>query len=283
MKKKNLMKKLATISLVTVLAASLTACGQKELSPSEARDELREQEMAKVIPLSEAFAEEGIWFYYNYADRDKTITKDDYVRGGILQFDGKGNATYYDFMNADGTFTFAELNDLSDEEIITKAKELTSQASSNSQSNYIDELDEKIAEVSSWLDEVKAVENEITEDKREAYNEERAALQAQYDELIEEKNELQTQKSVTPTAIAFELHIETDGTGNNTASEKLVVGDKTFNFNTALSNQVVFDSIYSGVVRMENSWFDGCLVKKVEEGHPGFRLDTPDTKGVKVD
>lgn len=283
MKNKNLIKRVVSISLAIALAVSLTACGQKEISPSEARDELREKEMAKVIPLSEAFSEEGIWFYYDYADRDKNITKDDYVRGGILQFDGKGNATYYEFNNVDNYLTFADLNDLSDEEIIAKAKELTSQASSNSQDNDLDKLDEKIAEVSSWLDEVKAVENEITEDNRDAYNEERAALQTQYDELIKEKNELQTQKSMTPTAITFELHIKTDGTGNNTESEQLVVGDKTFSFDTAISNQVVYDSAYSGLVMMKNSWFDECLVRKVEEGHPGFRLDTPDTKGIKID
>ena len=67
------------------------------------------------------------------------------------------------------------------------------------------------------------------------------------------------------------------------AAYEVVVGDKTFNFDTALSNQVVFDSTYSGMVMMDKSWFSNCLVRKVEEGHSGFRLDTPDTEGVKVD
>lgn len=214
---KNLKKKLATIFLATVLAVSLTACGQKELSPSEARDELRENEMASVIPLSEAFSEEGIWFFKDTYDRDKTITKDDLVQDGILYFDGNGNATYYDFTNASDKPAFADLNDLSDEEIIKMAEELSSET------------------------------------------------------------------GTTPITAKFELHVKTDGTGNNTESEKLVVGDKTFNFDTALSNQVVFDSTYSGMVMMDSSWFDNCLVRKVEEWHSGFRMDSPDTKGIEVD
>lgn len=212
--------KVCTLAIVSsIIALSLTACGgdKDELSPSEARDKLREQEMAKVIPLSEAFSEEGIWFFYEYADRDKTITKTDYVRGGILHFDGKGNATYYPHLGADNYLSFADLNDLSDEEIIKKAEELSEEAGK------------------------------------------------------------------TPITAKFELQIKTDGTGNNTESEILVIGDKAFSFNTTISNQVVFDSTYSGVVKMKDSWFDQCLVRKVEEGHLGFRLDTPDTEGIKVD
>lgn len=211
--------KVFTLAIVTsIVALSLTACGgNDELSPSEARDKLREQEMAKVIPLSEAFSEEGIWFFKNTYDRDKTITKDDLIQDGILHFDGKGNATYYNFTDADNKPSFADLNDLSDEEIIKKAEELSAEA------------------------------------------------------------------GTTPTTAKFKLHVKTDGTGNSTESEKLVIGDKTFNFDTALSNQVVFDSTYSGMVMMDSSWFDNCLVRKVEDGHPGFRLDTPDTEGIKVD
>lgn len=36
------------------------------------------------------------------------------------------------------------------------------------------------------------------------------------------------------------------------------------------------------MVMMDSSRFDNCLVRKVEEGHSGFRMDTPDTKGIKV-
>jgi len=273
--------KVFTLAIATsLMALALTACGQKELSPSEARDKLREQEMAKVIPISEAFSEEGIWFYYEYADRDKTITKDDYVRGGILYFDGKGNATYYNFNNVDYP-TFADLNDLSDKEIIKMAEELATESVSNSQDNKISELDEKIEEIKGYIEELEAVS--VTDDEMEGYNEEKAYLQSEYDELIKEKDELLSQTTTTPIPTAFKLSVETDGTGNNTQSETLHIGDKSFSFDTAISNQVIFDSTYSGMVMMDKSWFDPCLVRKVEEGHPGFRLDTPDTKGIEVD
>lgn len=89
------------------------------------------------------------------------------------------------------------------------------------------------------------------------------------EEIIKKAEELSAESGATPITAKFELHIKTDGTGNNRESEKLVVGDKTFySFNTAISNQVVFDSTYSEMVRMKNSWFDGCLVRKFEEGHP---------------
>lgn len=280
MKMKKITKVFTLAIATSLMALSLTACGQKELSPSEARDKLKENEIAKIIPLSEAFSEEGIWFYYNYADRDKTLTKNDHIEG-ILQFDGEGNATYYNFTNAGSNLTFAELNDLSDEEIIAKGEELTAKASSNSQNNEISTLDSRIEEIEGYLEELESVT--VTDDKIDGYNEEKAYLQSEYDELIKEKEELLSQTTTTPTATTFKLRIKTDGTGNNTESEILVIGDKTFGFNTALSNQVVFDSTYSGVVMMKDSWFDQCLVRKVEDGHSGFRLDTPDTKGIEVD
>lgn len=214
---KKLMKKLAAISLATILAVSLTACGQKELSPSEARDKLKDDEIAKLVPVSEAFSEESVWFYYGYADKDKTVTKDDDIRGGILHFDGKENVTFYEFNSGKNTLTFGKLKDLSDDEIIETAKQLSSELGK------------------------------------------------------------------TPITAKFELHIKTDGTGNNTESEQLIIGDKIFNFNAALSNQTIFNDTYSGVVNMDDKWFDGCLVTQVENGHPGFILDTPDTKGIEVD
>ncbi len=84
--------------------------------------------------------------------------------------------------------------------------------------------------------------------------------------------ELSSEAETTPITTKFELHVKTDGTDNNTESEKLIVGDKTFSFDTALSNQVVFNSTYSSMVMMDSSWFDNCLVRKVETGHPGFLL-----------
>ncbi len=108
-----------TLAIATsLMVLSQLAYGQKELSPSEARDKLREKEMAKVIPLSETFSEEGIWFFKGTHDRDKPLTKDDCIQDGILHFDGKGNTTYYHFTNADSKPTFTELKALSDEEII---------------------------------------------------------------------------------------------------------------------------------------------------------------------
>lgn len=83
MKMKKLSKVLTLTIALCLMAVSLTACGGSN-NQSNTSNKPNEP-----IALSEVFSEEGIWFYYDYADMDKTITKDDYVRGGILQFDGK--------------------------------------------------------------------------------------------------------------------------------------------------------------------------------------------------
>lgn len=215
MSNKKAMKKLLMIAFTAIFALSLTACGI-ELSPAEGREQLKESELAKIVPLSEAFAEEGIWFLSNNSNYDKVINKDDSIQNGILHFDGNGNVTYYYFINAKEKPTFTSLKGLSDTEILEMAEKLASD-------------------------------------------------------------------SGTITTSKFTLTIKTDGTGNNTESEQLTIGDQKFSFNTALSNQVVFNHTYSGLVNMEDNCFSDCIITEIENEHPGFKLDTPDTEGITID
>lgn len=261
--KKKLFRNLSLVMMTGLLIFSLSACGGLKDTGGETTG-TSDTERDHVIPPSEAFAEEGIWFYSD----SPMVTKDEKV-DYTLVFDGNGNVTRYKT-----DFTYADLRDLSDEEIIELAKERDKALVDQVLQNYLSDADYIIHPYRG-------------EGDPDLYNQVISALNsAEYQE---------------PTPSPFKLKIITDGTGNTTMNEILsytysgwydyktgdlenfLVPDKwklyrEYDEETELfispSKMTVYDMEFNGF---------GNLFQKVDEEHPGFILDSPDTEGIEVD
>lgn len=75
-------KKISFALTMCMLIIMLSACGEKGTTNSIGKKD-------SPIPASEAFAQEGIWFY-----AEKPVTKDARI-DAILVFDAQGNVTHY--------------------------------------------------------------------------------------------------------------------------------------------------------------------------------------------
>lgn len=253
--KKKLFRNLSLVMMTGLLIFLLSACGGLKDIGGETTD-TSGVKRDRVIPPSEAFAEEGIWFYSD----SPMVTKDEKV-DYTLVFDGNGNVTRYKT-----DFTYADLRDLSDEEILELAKE----------------QDKELFE-SGMQDMLSDFEHLKTNDM-DLYNQLSSAINnAQYQE---------------PKSYPFTLKVLTDGTGNETANEILSYTYCTWN--TLLRDTDIDPEIWNAynerdeetelfvspskmtVYDMEFNGF-GHLFQKVDENHPGFILDSPDTEGIEVD
>ena len=101
--KRKMVKRMA-LAVAGMAAISLTACGGTK-GVSSAKGE-------EPIPASEAFGQEGVWFY-----SDSAAAKDEKV-DSVMIFDGKGNVTTYKT-----DITYSDLQGLSEKEIVELAKE----------------------------------------------------------------------------------------------------------------------------------------------------------------
>lgn len=114
------------------------------------------------------------------------------------------------------------------------------------------------------------------------------------------KGKIEETEYQEPEAHPFTLKIKTDGTGNQTAEEKLIysyarltsndytapttseaelwktteIKEATITLNPYGGNSTVYDMQFTGL---------GSINKLIEEGEPMLMLDTPDAKGVEVD
>lgn len=259
--KKKLFRNLSLIMMTILLIFSLFACGGSKDTGGEATD-TSNTERDHVIPPSEAFAEEGIWFYSD----SPMVTKDEKV-DYTLVFDGNGNVTRYTT-----DFTYADLRDLSDEEILELAKE-------RDKALFESEMQELLSTAENIIHPFRG------DPDPDLYNQVVSVIDnAQYQE---------------PTSYPFALKAITDGTGNETINEILSYTYCTWNpwlfddtgwypdtWNTyreldeetelfvSPSKMTVYDMQFNGF---------GNLFQKVEEEHPGFILDSPDTEGIEVD
>ena len=187
----------ATVACALVLA--LAGCGGASGAAGGVSD-TSQTSAAQVsdgepIPASQAFASEGVWLWYN----KDTIEKDTTV-WAVLYFDGNGNVTVYDidsiFMNGGSTYepvTFADLDGLSDGEIVSLAKQKSRERFDATKQAAIDETNEDLADG--------APEDDYKANAREGQKVNEAA---EYQE---------------PQAVPYTLKIETDGTGNNTKGD----------------------------------------------------------------
>lgn len=259
----------AGVLAATALAVSLVGCGGGAGDVKNAEEP---------VSASQAFNAGGVWFRSSDApEKDGRVSE-------VFVFDGAGNVTVYST-----SLTYGELNGKTDEEIIEIAKQQDEESFSSERDNEIASLNNAI--LSRTQANVSPQEGlDMLEEQRELYANDPDALAAieqegayLQEEIDANNEEIQKAKDriaeleagyVAPTAQPFTLHVETDGTGNNTVSEELGYGDESLDLAQYSMGWTVYDSYFLG--------FDG-LYTVVEEGHRGFVLDAPGTEGVEVD
>ncbi len=264
--------------MTVLLIVSLSACGKSKDSNGTTTNT-----SDTAIPVSEAFSEEGIWFYSN-----EPVTKDAVIHA-ILVFDGNGNVTRYDTEN----LKFGDLRDLSEDEILELAKEKDKESFEHEMQSIADQGDYVIEEIERSIEY--STDPEFIAERQESLT---------ANQLMRSKAEPSEYKE--PQANPFTLKIETDGTGNQTAKETIeysytkicFTGEMTYSFNTNLTmeqgeewtpyretNSTITLYPSAGTMTVYDMQFisSGYLSQKIEGEHPGFVLDTPDAEGVKVD
>lgn len=264
----------ATVAITCLLMLTLAGCGGNNESKSA----------SEPVAASQAFGQESVWIQY---DDDEQIGKDVSVER-VLVFDGNGNVTVYDtdyiWMNGGSSYeslTFGDLNGLSNEEIIELAKKKDRERFDATKQSAIDETNESIKNDAGMTD---YVENETEGQK------------------VNEAAEYQE-----PKAVPFTLKIETDGTGNTAKSETLCFEYSSLNkehfysgskigsspdrysdeelYETSKEDIELYQPTYSTTQIVYETTFGGYngLATIVEEGHPGFTWDTPDTEGIELE
>jgi hypothetical protein len=308
----------AAVATACLLTLTLAGCGGTNDVKSA----------SEPLAVSQAFGQKSVWVQYNKND---AIEKDGEI-DRILVFDGNGNVTAY---QCDGA-TFADLNGKSDDEIVEMAKEQDKKVFDTERKDALDSTAPAIEHIQSAYDALKdeydsgtytswlggSALSDLTdadlEQTKSIYNQTLSELEAL---LNAAKDGQAATKSATyqePKAQPYTLHIETDGTGNNTQSEKISFDAPSYSFYKAqlghigesdYEEQTPADVLNWGInvswaeagkaIRNEHielfspvnkqtvydmtfAGFSG-LATIVNENHAGFVLDTPDTKGIEVD
>lgn len=308
----------AAVATACLLTLTLAGCGGTNDVKSA----------SEPLTVSQAFGQKSVWVQYNKND---AIEKDGEI-DRILVFDGNGNVTAY---QCDGA-TFADLNGKSDDEIVEMAKEQDKKVFDTERKDALDSTAPAIEHIQSAYDALKdeydsgtytswlggSALSDLTdadlEQTKSIYNQTLSELEAL---LNAAKDGQAATKSATyqePKAQPYTLHIETDGTGNNTQSETISFDAPSYSFYKAqlghmgesdYEEQTPADVLNWGInvsyteagkaIRNERielfspvnkqtvydttfAGFSG-LATIVNENHAGFVLDTPDTKGIEVD
>lgn len=231
------------------------------------------QKSSEPMPASRAFAQASVWLEYN-SPKDG-IGKDVSIYR-FLFFDGKGNVTTY--LPADARFR--DLKGLSGEEIVKFATKQDKAKFEAEKKHAIENANED-------------VENYQNLDSSFAETLELAKQVLAFEEAAQYSK---------PKAHPYTLELETDESGNSTASEKLRFKARSFvcsditAYNVMENNveipksaiETYDDDIELGsatTATVYNTTFAGYagLVTVVNEGFSGFTWDTPDTEGIEVD
>lgn len=273
MRKKRLAAAAVVVMASCALALALAGCGGSGGDIKKA---------SEPVPASQAFSQAGVWFH-----SDGTPEKDEGV-DSVYVFDGNGNVTVYKTPD----LTYGDLDGKSDEEIIELAKQQDEETAAANNESAIARAEANIEAVEADLEDAKADFAErrealafeyehnprMAEQEAQAIDEEEALLEEQsaagIERYEEELEELKAYSYAAPEPQPFSLSIKTDGTGNNTESETLTIGDDSRELTKRDMGWTVYERYYLG--------YDGLYVA-VEQGHRGFILDTPDTEGIEVD
>lgn len=273
-------KKFAAATIVAMvscaLALGLVGCGGTDGGAKSAGGNIKTA--SEPVSASQAFNTESIWFGSSH-DPVKQQEID-----SILHFDGKGNVTRYSITY---DITYADLKGLSNDEVLNLAKK--------QDKAYFDERRGELLDLCKEYSSIVREEGQLGT---------RGGVNETIDGVNKTIDALTNLSYQEPKAMPFKLHVETDTTGNNTSRETLVVpyaeaftalasedsydhnhnpnmgtyvdAEKEFRFKSdeSIGMLTVYDKTFSGFSR---------LYTIVDEGHLGFKLDTPDTKGVEVD
>lgn len=240
------MKKALSIFLTLALSvAMLSGCGKSSSGAKNAGT------AKKPVTASQAFYSESIWYAF---DSDHGVAKDEKI-GKIIVCDGQGNATVYNTSGAEKKLTFADLKDLSDDDILSLAKK-------KDEESFHGEKDRLINRLESEINNYKAPEE--VPDKETYFNifykdqigysgswkdtddQNLIAIMEfnyqkelkNYAKRVEENNKMKALKDKIsaieykePVTHSLQLAIKTDSTGNNASEETL----------TCTYNQAKFD------------------------------------------
>lgn len=237
------------------------------------------------MPASQAFAQQGVWMQCRSGD----IPEKDTTVVSVLVFDGSGNVTRYetDYIGVNERTSyeelkFGDLDGLSNDEIIALAAQKDRDRFDALKQSSINETSESLDTFKKDADFYQ--DNIANADEGQKVNE-----AAEYKE---------------PEAVPFALAVETDGAGNNTASETLSFESESLNAKyfyagakigsapdsvdggelykaekvsielEVTGTQTVYDTLFGGYSKLYtvvNTW-DSI-----------YELDTPDTEGIEVD
>ena len=203
--KRKMVKRMA-LAAAGMAAISLTACGGTK-GVSSAKGE-------EPIPASEAFGQEGVWFY-----SDSAAATDEKV-DSVMSFDGKGNVTTYKT-----DITYSNLQGLSENEIVELAKEQDQTVFKTDMQDFTESAEkskEKAEEEKEDLDpRMEEIQQALVDypEEYETINADREDLQQEidkiqqeidnYDELLVRIPQAAYQE---PDAQPFTLKLETDQT-----------------------------------------------------------------------
>lgn len=215
---------------------------------------------------SEAFSKAGIWYETRPWDEETSGVGKNEGIPEVFVFDGKGNVTVYETEEPDGDadikgLTFADLQGLSDDEVIEIAKELDHE-------NF----------------------KAVIEDAEEESGTELLWQGA-------DSSEIKSTEYEEPEPEPFQLHVYTDSTGNDTEKESLFYHSNYWETNEQISGVGYTDE--NGLLEMElerdnygvQTVYDmnfhgyGNFVTKMDadQENLAFTYDKPGTDGVDVD
>lgn len=230
MKKKRFIAAAVSAMASCALALSLAGCGGGGNTAKTA---------SEPVPASQAFGQAGVWMVF---DDDEQVGKDVAIER-ILSFDGNGNVTTYQCSDA----TFADLNGLSDEEIIDFAKQQDKAVFDTAKQSAVDSTS---AIIQKWKDAYSTLDAErsagtydtvLEGASPEDVGDELVYIASAYDMtlstlqgMIATAEEGQAANEATeyrePQPKPYTLKVTTDGSGNSAASEELAFSYTFLNF-----------------------------------------------------
>ena len=280
----------AAVAATCLLTLTLAGCGGTNDVKSA----------SEPLSASQAFSQESVWVQY---DDNDAIEKDGDIER-ILVFDGNGNVTAYLCNSA----TFADVNGLSDDEIIELAKEQDKEVFDTRRQTAIDSNAKAIEVVQSIYDTLKEDYDNGTY-ATALGGTALSDLPAGEAEGVDVEWLASTYQE--PQAQPYTLHIETDGTGNSAQSETISFDAPAYSFATVEvndeeqdpydvltwgidgSSSPAGDSITNESIQLspveKQTVYDmtfggfGGLATIVNDDHAGFTFDAPDTEGIEVD
>lgn len=277
---KNAITRRAALGLAAcLLTGSLIGCGGAGANVRNSTEP---------VTVSRAIATKGIWFSTcGTPAKDTRIDK-------VVSFDGEGGATCYNTLG----LTFADIEGLSDTEVIDIAAERDEQAFDAGVEDRIGDLESEIDGTRKIIiprheddlqymltegapaEEIEKTQNIIADMEEDI---------ADYERQIESLKALKYQ---APAPLPYRLSTETDDSGNRSVREtlnlkvmslpvtgdtKLVENEIRFSLDAGDTGCFpVYDSRYAGFV-------EGDFWTKVGENFLTFELDAPGTEGIEVD